>query len=293
MVGITIDANGETYIVSGSFDSGYYIEGNLYYHPETKQLFYYSKTEKRSNPTTGFYPIWDGENTYVTKYSIKEYYPKDVMKIDTTDLVKDLSASKAHEIVQQQQRSMSAGPLSFQITDEDNFFTQCIKEILNQKEYTLVDLIQMTKPSLSEKVLSNYCNALSKISFMRLDKWHIWLHNILHLSYGVTIYHDDRKIISFKEPNEFEVVGPYDKILKSKMDPFKKLIKVTMLEECIDKSDLRGDGIDEYTINNMMTILTGTKPVSAQLFSRFIRMAGLSFQMDVYEKDQIILTYRE
>ena len=77
------------------------------------------------------------------------------------------------------------------------------------------------------------------------------------------------------------------------MDPFKKLIKVTMLEECIDKSDLRGDGIDEYTINNMMTILTGTKPVSAQLFSRFIRMAGLSFQMNVYEKDQIILTYRE
>ena len=293
MVGITIDANGETYIVSGSFDSGYYIEGNVYYHPDTKRLFYYSKTERRSNPKTGFYPIWDGENLYITQHSVEEYYPSDVMSINTTDLVKKLSASKAQEIIHQQQRSMSGGQLSFQITDEDNFFTQCIKEILNKKGYTIVDLVQQTNPPLSEKIISNYCGALSKISFMRLDKWHIWLHNILHLSYGVTIYNDDRQIISYREPDLFEITAPYEKILKSKMDPFKKLIRITMLEECINKSDLRGDGIDEYTINNMMTILTGTKPVSAQLFSRFIRMAGLSFELNVYEKDACILTYRE
>lgn len=293
MVGITTGI-GQTYIVSGSFDSDQLTEGQLYYHPVTKRLFMYTTKEVRSNPRTGFYPIWNGTKTFIGKHSIEEYYPKDIIDINTDDLVKKFTKSNAQEIVYRQQRSMSGGPLTFQISDEDNFFTQCIKEIINKKAYTVIDLVHQSVPQLSDKQITNYCNALSKISFMRMDKWHIWLHNILHMKYEVAVFKEDRLIISYKEPDIFTVDRNFDEILNNKkMDPFKKLIKVTMLKENISKSDLRGEDIDEYTINNMMTILTGPKPVSAQLFSRFIRIADLSFELKIYDKDECLVTYRE
>jgi hypothetical protein len=292
MIGIISGVN-KTYIVDGSFDTPNKVEGNIYFHPTTKRLFMYIKNEKRSNPRTGFYPTWDGVNTYISAHSVDRYYPNDVIITDTSDMSQQVTAKKAEEIVHHQQRSMSGGPLSFQISDEDNFFTQCIKEILNKKQYTVVDLVQLSTPRLNDKIITNYCNALSKISFMRLEKWNIWLHNILHMKYEVIIRNGERDICSYKEPDQFTLITDHHDLLKKKMDPLKKLIKITMIDERIDKSDLRSDDIDEYTINNMMTILTGPKPVSAQLFSRFIHMADLSFQLNVYDHDDIIVTYRE
>jgi hypothetical protein len=64
--------------------------------------------------------------------------------------------------------------------------------------------------------------------------------------------------------------------------------------ENITKTTLRSnEGVDDYTINNMMTTLNGDKALSAQLFSRFIRMAGLTFSVDIVKDGKIIFTYKE
>ena len=50
-----------TYEVYGTTDDKSPIEGKLYYDKSNGRLYYYSLTETRSNPKTGYFPIWDGK----------------------------------------------------------------------------------------------------------------------------------------------------------------------------------------------------------------------------------------
>ena len=59
MVGI-IPSSNKTFEIYGDFNSSNLVEGKLYYHPSDKRLYFYSLKEKRSNPNTGFFPVWDG-----------------------------------------------------------------------------------------------------------------------------------------------------------------------------------------------------------------------------------------
>ena len=289
MIGV-IPSGKKTFIIEGYLSDASFVEGSLYVDPQDDRIYLYSTTTTRSSASDGYFPIWDGKQKIISSLSNCLYYGKDSI---IATMSKEISSKKADGIRRRQKRSISGGPITFPITNEDNIFTQCIKRILLEREYTLEDLVEQSRPKLSEKIVTNYCAALSKITFMRLDKWHIWLHTILHLSYDVTVYDGKDQICYYREPDIFDPVKGYEDILHKKMDPLKKLIRIAMRQLNIEKSDLRSDDVDEYTINNMMTIIMGTKSVSAQLFSRFMRMAQLSFTLKIYDEDKVILTYTE
>ncbi len=122
---------------------------------------------------------------------------------------------------------------------------------------------------------------------MRLDKWTIWIDIILKLRYVLEVYKGEKMLLSYSYPEDTFDTGivRYDNIISSEDDPFKKIIKVLMVMENINKNSLRSDEVDDYTINNMMTTLNGKKSLSAQLFSRFIRMANLSYVVRLYDRD--------
>src|SRR5699024_11353689 len=111
---------------------------------------------------------------------------------------------------------------------------------------------------------------LSKITLMRMDKWLIWMNSILHKAFTFGVYKDDALVVQYDYPqNRYSVSDvSCQEILSSQDDFLKKLIKITMMKTNLNKSDLRSDTTDEYTINNLMTSLNGNKPLSAQLFSR-------------------------
>ena len=66
-----------------------------------------------------------------------------------------------------------------------------------------------------------------------------------------------------------------------------------MISENITKNTLSGEDVDDYTINNMMTTINGKKALSSQLFSRFIRMAKLSYTITIYDNDKELFKYKE
>jgi len=294
MIGI-IPSNNKTFEVHGSFNTDNPIEGKLYYHPETERLYFYSKKENRANPRTGYFPVWDGKNTYTSNFAIEKYFNKDVTKTDIASMCSRISKDVAKEVLYKQRRSENNEILKPQLADGDNMFTQCIKGVINVKQITMVDLIDMASPLLSPKAIENYYAALIRITFMRLDKWNIWVDDILHLSYKVEVYRDGKKLLTYQYPkNEFDTgIVKYDSIINTQDDPFKKIIKILMIMENITKNSLRSDEIDDYTINNMMTTLNGKKSLSAQLFSRFIRMAKLSYTVTIYDNGKEIFEYQE
>ena len=85
----------------------------------------------------------------------------------------------------------------------------------------------------------------------------------------------------------------YNNIARSKMDPLKKIVKILMVMENISKADLKSDEVDAYTINNMMTTINGAKPLSAQIFSRFLRMTGMDYTVNMYREGDLIFTYQD
>ena len=102
--------------------------------------------------------------------------------------------------------------------------------------------------------------------------------------------------MSYKYPEDKFDTGivKYNDIAKSSDDPFKRIIKILMVMENINKSSLKSDNVDDYTVNNMVTTINGKKPLSAQLFSRFISMAKLSYSMTIYDRyDKFIFEYKE
>jgi len=294
MIGV-IPSGNKTYEILGSFESEKLVEGKLYYRPKDNRLYYYSKIETRSNPNTGYFPVWNGSRVFESNFSNRKYFDKDTIITDVNNLAISINNSVAKNIIYNQRKSTNGSLLKPEIKDEDNMFTQCIKSVICAMDITMVDLFDMCAPKLSEKVIENYYSALTKISFMRLDRWNIWLNTILHMSYVLEVYNGDRKLLTYSYPSDTFDTGivKYDNIIQTADDPYKKIVKVLMVMENITKSTLKTDEIDDYTINNMMTTLGSKKPLSAQLFSRFIRMANLAYTITIYDKDKVMFEYKE
>lgn len=293
MIGI-IPSSSKTFEVSGDFESKDLVEGKLYYDKTDGRVYFYSQIENRSNPRTGMFPVWDGKNKYISKFSNTKYLDKDVIKMDISSMCSSINRDIANEILNKQRRCDNDEILDPLIADGDNMFTQCIKGSIRAKKLTMIDLVDMTSPKLDQKVVENFYSALMKITFMRADKWSIWLDCILHLTYHIDVYKDNKHLVSFDYPSTFDTgIVKYDAITSSKDDPLKKIIKIIMIMENINKNSLKSDEVDDYTINNMMTTLNGNKPLSAQLFSRFIRMANLSYRILMIDKGNPIFEYKE
>ena len=293
MIGI-IPSSSRTFEVFGDFNSKELTEGKLYYDNANGRVYFYSSIENRSNPRTGMFPVWDGKNKYVSKFSNEKFFPKDVITFDIGTMSSSINKDLANDILNKQRRCDNDEILVPDITDGDNMFTQCIKGSIKAKKLTMIDLVDMTSPKLEQKVVENFYSALTKITFMRADKWNIWLDCILHITYHIDVFRDEKKLVSFDYPSTFDTgIVKYDNITSGRDDPLKKIIKILMIKENINKNSLKSDEIDDYTINNMMTTLNGDKPLSAQLFSRFIRMANLSYKIVMIDKGQPIFEYKE
>lgn len=294
VIGI-IPSSNKTFEIFGDFNEKNLVEGKLYYDPNTKKLYFYSLVETRSNPRTGYFPVWDGKNVYSSSFSKDKYFDKDVVQVDIESMCSSISKEVADEVLYKQRRSDNDEILRPQLSDGDNMFTQCIKGVINAKKLTMVDLVDMSSPKLSQKVIENYYSALTKITFMRLDKWNIWINVILHVNYSIEVSKGQKKLLTYRYPTDTFDTGivKYDNIVASEDDPFKKIIKILMVMENINKNSLRSQEVDDYTINNMLTTLNGKKALSAQLFSRFIRMASLSYIIKIYDGDVQIFEYKE
>ena len=289
-----IPSGSKTYEVYGDFNTPNPIEGKLYYDKD-KRLYYYSTQESRSNPNTGYFPIWNGEKTFTSNFSNRKYFDTDVTIIDIAHMASTISKDVASDIMYRQRRSMNDNLLKPAICDEDNMFTQCIKGVICAMNIAMVDLVDMSRGKLPEKAIENYYSSLNKITFMRLEKWKIWLSSILHVSYVLDVYDGDRKLITYHYPEDTFDTGvvKYDNITSQKYDAYKKIVKILMIMKNITKSTLKTDEVDDYTINNMMTTLNGDKSLSAQIFSRFIRMAGLSYTIRIYDGAKLLFEYME
>ena len=139
MIGIIASSN-QTFEVFGDFTSTKLVEGKLYYDPKDGRVYYYSKKETRSNPKTGYYPIWDGRNVYVSNFSNKKYFDKDVTKVDLQTMSSNINKDVAAEILCKQRRSANDNLLDPKIADGDNMFTQCVKGAIVAKQLTMIDL---------------------------------------------------------------------------------------------------------------------------------------------------------
>lgn len=294
MIGI-IPSTNQTFEVYGDFNSKKLVENKLYYDPKDGRVYFYSLVETRSNPRTGYFPVWDGNKTYVTSFSNNKYFDKDVIKSDLQTISSSINKEVAEDVLYKQRKSDNNEILRPKLVDGDNMFTQCVKGVLNAKELTIVDLVDMSSPNLTQKAIENYYSTLTKITFMRMDKWNVWINIILHVKYNLEVYKGNKKLLSYKYPENVFNTGivKYDNIISTADDPFKKIIRILMIMENINKNSLRSDEVDDYTINNMMTTINGSKPLSAQLFSRFIRMAGLSYTMQIFDNVKMIFEYKE
>ena len=293
MIG-TIPSGNKTFEVYGDTSCDNPIEGKLYYDNTDKRLYLYSTIVTRSNPDMGFFPIWNGKKFIITRYSNKKYLT-DATTSNINELSMNIDTNTANKVLYNLKRCEDNTILKPSITDEDNFFTQCIKSLINQMNLTMVDLLEMSSPIMNQKKMDAYYSSLCKISFMRMDKWHIWIGSIFHMSYTIDVYKKKKRMISYKYPDDVFDTGvvKYNNIIKSKDDPFKKMIKILMIMDNINKNDLKSDIVDDYTVNNMITTINGKNPLSAQLFSRYIHMTKLSFTLKIYDKGKVVFTYKE
>lgn len=284
-----------TFEICGDMSTESPVEGKLYYDPSDKRLYYYSQVQTRSNPTTGYFPIWNGATKIITSFSKEKYLDKDGIMIGINSISDKMDKSLADQIKYQQRKSCANDVLTPPIVDGDNMFTQCIKGVITSMNIAMVDLIDMGSPKMSQRIIESYYSALNKITFMRYDKWVIWINSILHVNYVLTIIKNGKNVITYQYPSDKIDTGTvkYDNLINEKDDPFKKIVKLLIVMENISKSSLRGDSTDDYTINNMMTTINSSKPLSAQLFSRFIRMAGMSCVMSIYKHGELLFEYKE
>ena len=95
-----IPSGSRTYEIHGDFTSDRLIEGQLYYDPNNKRIYYYSLIEKRSNPKTGYFPVWDGKRIYVSKFSNEKYFDKDAIVSDISKLASSISKATAEDIAE-------------------------------------------------------------------------------------------------------------------------------------------------------------------------------------------------
>lgn len=293
MIGI-IPGGSQTYVVDSYFNETTPIEDHLYADPLDGRIYVYSSTITRSTIDTIFLPRWDGKRKYVYKHSNEKYIDKDVIKTDINVLSNNIDDNIADNISYMQRKADNKKLLIPTIKENDNAFTQCIKAVFNKKILTLPDLVHMS--NINEDTLLKYYTALDKISFMRADKWRIWIDDVFHLHYIISVYQNDKKLISYYHPeNKYDTgIVKYD-LIKSLPDNdfLKKITKITFIAANISKDDLKSDHIDDHTINNLMIVLNTNKLLSAQLFSRFIHMANLSFTIQLFENGELIFEYKE
>ncbi len=295
MIGIVPGQN-QSFEVFGDFNCKDLVEGKLYYDPSDKRLYFYSTKETRSNPRTGWFPIWNGTSICITNFSNKKYFDSDAIKTDIKSMCSKIDAGVAEQVRYNQRRSDNDEILTPALSDGDNMFTQCIKGVINAKQLTMIDLVDMSNPKLTQKAVENYYSALTKITFMRLDKWNIWIDIILHMHYVIEVFKGEKSLLTYSYPEDTFNTGvvKYDNVVSSEDDPFKRIIKILMVMENINKNSLRSADVDDYTINNMITTLNSKKSLSAQLFSRFIRMAKLSYTIKLSDPDGTqVFEYKE
>ena len=290
MLGI-IPGKNQTYIIEDYFRPSME-EGKYYMDPNTKIIYLYSKKMHRSTPDYGYFPIYDGKNKIET-VSSKIFTEKDLVKMNILELIQSIDKETAERIKYDIDVKEYGECLKPQISDEDNVFTQCIKGILLKKDYNLLDLKNSSKPPLDMEKIISYYNSLNKISFMRLSKFDLWLNVIFHMNYRVSIFKKEEKILSYENKTKTFVPSAYPEIENSKRDPFKKMANILIKMDNITKDRLRKGGDNDYTINNMLTTIFGIKTISAQLFSRFIRMAELGFVLDILDNNELVFSYRE
>ena len=149
---------------------------------------------------------------------------------------------------------------------------------------------------MTEHIIENSYTSLQKIAFMRADKWSIWTDAILHVSYRLMVHQNGKHLVTYYHPEERYDTGivKYDSIIKTQSDPLKKIARIIMIMLNLDKASLKSPEIDDYTVNNMMTtLLLGDKALSAQLFSRFVRMAKVSYTLTIVDNGVDIFEYKE
>lgn len=291
MIGI-IPGTNKTFVVSGYFCSDP-IEGQLYVDPQSKRVFVYSKVQTRSCVDNGFFPVWDGQKKIITGFSNFKTLD-DVLKFDLESLGKSIDEETAENVILEQKKHNSGNALDPVITNDDNFFTKCIKGVILTKKLSFNDLVENSSAGVGEKFVNIYYSSLVKTAFMRLDKWYNWVTAILHLDYKITVFEDNKELISYQFlSNEFKT--EFTEVLSKieTKDPLKKLVKFIIKLKNIVKEQFKGEEIDEYTINNMFTIINGSKPMSAQIFSRFINLAELDFVIEMKEDGQTIFSVKE
>jgi len=267
-------------------------EGKLYADPTDKRLYYCSRSLTRSCPQTGFFPVWDGHVKYVTRYSNCKYLPDDVILVGLADISSKLTEEVASSIRYRHRKAIANDEiLEPMIRENDNMFTQVVKGTITVKKLTIVDLVDMS--ALPESTVHSYYSALIRIAFMRIDRWLSWVDQILRIRYVITVYRGKRRVMSYDYPSDTYEPTITQTELLSEPDQMKRLVKLIMQLESISKTDLCSDEVDDYTVNNMITTLGTNKPLSAQLFSRFTRMAGLTYTVEVRDDGKLLFTYRE
>ena len=289
-----------TYSVEGMF-SPKMEEGKLYIDPKSKRIYCYTTTTQVVGDTSHHFPIYDGKHFFDSVRSYKKY-ESDVISTDVTNMASSISEKDREDMEYRSKAVLYGDILKPEISDSDNIYSQCIKGILLHKKYNLLDLSIMSHPKLTVEEISNLYQSLHKISFMREKKFMIWMNQILHMNYEVNCYdtnsdkllltyHSIDKRYEFHVPVDETHQKEYDDILKKSWDPFKKMINLIIKMKNYKKADFNINTESAYTINNMMTTIFGDKSVSAQIFSRFMRIINLPFDIVIYDKDDIVFTY--
>ena len=123
---------------------------------------------------------------------------------------------------------------------------------------------------------------------MRLSKWDIWMGLIFHYDYQIIVYKGNRKILTYTYSTDSFDTGivNYQDVIRKSDDCLKKCVKILMVKYSINKSSLKKEIGDDYTVNNMMTTINSSKPLSAQLFSRFIHMNELNYRIRIYDANK-------
>lgn len=269
-------------------------EGNLYVDPDSKRVFMYSKVFKRSSAENGFFPVWDGQKKIITPFSNNKTL-ENVIDFDIAKLSSKIDSEKAEQILIEQRKHNSGVLLEPVITNDDNLFTKCIKGTILNLKLSFDDLIEMSYPKLNEKMLNIYYSSLNKTAFMRLNKWHVWVTTILSVGYRITVFDRENSVLVSYEFPSGVIAGVNEKLIKSTncSDPLKQIVKILILLLNISKEQFKTDAVDEYTINNLFTVIGNNKPMSGQIFSRFIILSDLMYQIEVIKDGEVIYSFKE
>ena len=266
-----------TYPVEGMF-SNQMEEGRLYIDPKSKRIYCYTTTTQVVGDTSHHFPIYDGKHFFDSVRSYKKY-ESDVISTDVTDMASSISEKDREDMEYRSKAVLYGDILEPEISDSDNIYSQCIKGILLHKKYNLLDL----------SIMSNQKLTVEEISNLYMDyKVNCYDSNSDQL---LLTYHSIDKRYEFYHKNNDCHREEYDEILKKSWDPFKKMINLIIKMKNYKKADFNVNTESAYTINNMMTTIFGDKSVSAQIFSRFMRIINLPFDIVIYDKDDIVFTY--